>query len=340
MNTQDDELIKRIECINNYQVTLQAIQSCISLFTWDNEKKVIDKNCFFSIGRRMTPFNNKVTTAVAKDKVTPDLVIQRNTSGYVIEVKRSLTKNSEHWDEIVDQLNKYCKQLIGWWTNDEKIDSHCVALLINMAYSYEFDEYLKSNHISFDRKFSILEFTRNDGVNEFIFIRKRPDGEIIDSNFEKYLLKGAQMPIEKIVSSYGKLKFYDAEPLVIEYIMLILWQDIFNHKRVDEGTFNPKNSRWEFIVSVDSITEELQKTYGVVSHDDREISFPKRSWIKKSLNRFVDIKFSEEIDQNKYRIFFKKIRGNVLEVLINKVVKSEIEKQNLFGQLDLFDLSN
>lgn len=333
VTTPDNDLVKEIKKeIDNYEISLQVIQAFISLITWDDDNDDVYPNSFHSIGRSMSPINgNNFQSA----DITPDIVLQKEDIGYVVEVKVSIPKNDDYWDNIVKQIEKYSKPLIGWWTKNERINDHCTTLLIDISYAYEFKIYLENNGVHFDNNFSIVEFTKKNGINEFIFLRKY-HGEILKNDLDQYLSKGSNMPIEEIIGSYGELKFYDARPNVIEYMMSVLWQNIFNPKKSEEGVFNEKFSRWEFSVSIDELTEELQKVYGKISMNDRDKSFPKTSWVKEALDSFVEIGFAEETESKNFIIFFKKIKGDVVEEFIKRVRKSVKRSKNEGEQLSLF----
>lgn len=338
MNIQENELIlKKREIINNYQVTIQAIQSFISLITWDESRLDVYEDSHYWVGRKMTPNGDGIHSSNVVH-VTPDVVLQKDIFGYVVEVKKTICKNDEYWKDIVDQLHKYSRPLVGWWTEDEKIHNQNPILLINAAHSYEFSEYLKQTEAEFDGQFAIVEFLRNDGVNEFIFLRKY-EGKLIPQELDEYLVKGSQMPIEKIIGSYGELKFYDVEPLAVEYMMSELWQNIFNNKKSEIGKYNEKYSRWEFDVTIDELTTELQKLYGGKSSNSRDVSFPKISWVKRALDWFVNIDYAKNIENDIYRIYFKKLRNDVLSTFVTKVADYENQASTIKDQPSLFDSS-
>lgn len=330
----DNEIIEeKRKKIDNYETSLQVIQAFISLITWDDNKNEIYENSFNSIGRRMTPLERII---VGGDDITPDIVIQKDDIGYSVEVKKSIPKNNNYWNEIIEQIKKYSSPLIGWWTDNERIIEQCSVLLLDISYSYEFKDYLEKNQITFDNCFSIIEFAKHNGINEFIFLRKYY-GEIFDEDLNGFISHGHDMPIEKIVGSYGELKFYDSKPEVVEYIMSVLWQNLFNLKKVEEGVYSEKSSCWEFIVSVDEVTNELQKSYGRKSSNERDQSFPRTSWVKEALDNFVDIGFGERIDSKSYRIYFKKINGDVVNEFINRVYKYNKDSLDKEEQLLLFN---
>ena len=337
MNTQIKSIEeKRKEEINNYVVTIQAIQAFISLITWNSDTQSVYEDSNHWIGRRMSPLVDISEEGNNSPDVTPDIVLQKSDIGYIVEVKKTITKNNEYWDEIVDQLEKYSRPLLGWWTDDERITKECLILLIDISHSYEFSQYLVNNGIEFDKEFSLVEFSKRDGVNEFLFLR-RYYGSISPDELNEYLSNSTSMPIEAIVGSYGELKFYDSEPRIVEYIMAVLWQNIFNAKKVEEGIFNQANSRWEFNVTLNELTNELQRSYGQCSENQRDVSFPKAQWIKKALDRFVDIGFAKALQNGEYKIYFKKLFGDIFEELINKVVEFEELEKEESQQLELFN---
>ncbi len=151
MSIKNDEielLVEDIkEKIEDYESTIRAGQSFISLVTWENSHKI--EASIYSIGRRMETSGSNLVSP--NDEVTPDIVIQRQPDlGYVVEVKKSLSKDRREWEEVAKQIIKYDDELIGWWNlPDEKIKDQCVVLLIHYSRSRDFSDFFEeyiNNH--------------------------------------------------------------------------------------------------------------------------------------------------------------------------------------------------
>lgn len=328
--------------IEDYQTTIHAIQSFISLVTWDNATEQPIKGFQASMGRKMeTSAQNIIAPCIT---VTPDAVIQRlSTLGYVVEAKKSLPKNDGYWDEEIKQLQKYDDSLTGWWTSDEKIECRCLVLLIEISRSAAFrkyiEQFLETNAVAFQNPFALIEFTRAPEVNEYLFLR-RHWGQISDQYVADTLEDGKKVPIERVVASYGEKKFYDSPPPT-EYVMTVLWQDVFTERRA--GTkFDEGLRAWPIQVAVDELTLEIQKLYGSIGGGNRDVPFPRREWVKEAMEAFVRIGLARRYSKsnNDYTILFKLLRGELLARFATQGKKlGRGERAESSRQLKLFPTS-
>ena len=300
--------------IEDYTTTIHALQSFVSLVTWNSANRSTYAGTHSSLGRRMdTTPGNRISPETT---VTPDAVIQRSDDlGYLVEAKKSLPANSDRWDSVVEQLAKYDDGLIGWWTETEVIDVSSVVLLIEIARSAEFSLYLESainsGQVEFTRPISVVEFTKSSELKEFLFIRKHW-GDIADEEFSSLLAIGKKVPIEKVVGTYGSMKFYDAPP-VVEHTMVNLWQDIFTGMKSD-FPYDEEARAWLFNVTLESLTDDLQRLYGSSGNRPREVAFPRKAWIREAMNALVRLGYAEKAaESDEYVVYFKRVKGDVLE---------------------------
>ena len=336
-NVAEDQILEEIRnTIEDYEGTIQAGQSFISIVTWDNSQKL--NTAKYSWGRKMKSSKDNL---ISPDCVlTPDIVIQRQKDlGYVVEVKKSLPMDKREWEEVSDQIIKYDDELIGWWdSKNEKISFPCIVLLIHISRSRDFTdfflEYLKTKNIHLKNCFSIIEFTRADERIHYYLLRKQ-FGEIQDTEINNRLYSGISVPIEKVVVSYGNQKFYDSEPPCVEYTMAILWQDIFNSMRGQ--SFDKKMKAYPIDVSIHSLTDEIQKLYGAKSSSSRDVEFPTISWIKRAMDTFVNMNHAEKFDDDKYRVYFKLLREDPISYFAKHIRDNNTDKQNPSSQLPLFN---
>jgi hypothetical protein len=320
MNMQARIDVLSLEDVNilmeNYRTTIHALEAFISMVTWDSSSKQQIPGSLYSIGRRMeTSSTNRISPEAT---VTPDSVIQRNSNiGYVVEAKRSLPQNkNDNWRDVVNQLLKYDDDLTGWWAEDEFINVSCPVLLLHISRSADFSMYIDSlmnaNKLDFQRPVSIVEFNRSNEVKEFLFLRLHW-GNIEDSTVSMLLTSGCSIPIEKVLAnpSYGEKKFYDSQPIP-EYMMTILWQDIFTEmkRRVE---YDQKNKVYPLKVNIESVTLELQKLYGAEGNEPRQITYPRVEWVRDALDCFVKLKLARKTgDNGNYLILFKQLSHNNL----------------------------
>ncbi len=334
MSTADDGAASLADAvrrkIEDYRTTIQALQSFISVTNWDGEANQHRPDAHASFGRRMT--RNSDEDGAAPNNVTPDAVVQRSLLlGYVVEAKKSLPANDDRpnvdrWRKIIDQLQKYDDELIGWWTQSEIIPTSNVVLLIHQTRLADFRAYLeelvRAGEVTFRHPISLVEFSRSYEVKEFIFLRKEW-GQIEDRDVSRTLISGVSIPIEKLVSSYGEKKFYDTKPMVVEHTMIILWQDLFTAMRVGVD-YSDQDKAWLLDVRVHELTLELQKLYGSHGHQDREVEYPKLDWVREALDTFVSIKLARRINDNgNYTILFKHIKSDLHEKFASHRKKSQ-----------------
>lgn len=324
------------EQIDSYLATIEALQAFISVVTFDNDAQGVVPGARWSIGRRMNTSSSNLMNPSAE--VTPDCVAQRNlTLGYVAEAKRTLPTDRTLWRKYGEQLLKYDDDLIGWWTPDERIEVSCAALLIDINRAVEFVRQFQSLIDTEERvikgPLSVIEFVRAQQVSPAIMLRIQW-GTISDQGLNDRLLNGISVPIEKVKASYGVRKFHDSKPIV-EHTMVILWNDIFNSMR-DEQRLDPQSGSQELIVSVESLTEEMQRLYGQYAREMREIEFPRRAWIRDAMEKFVRLDLAERRDDDAYVVRFRRLKSDLIDYFTGPRRKQAAQDAN---QLPLFDAS-
>jgi len=312
--------IKEIRDKNNYyENTINALLCFIALTTWENNQK--RANCYYSFGRRMT--TSASNTISPNQDVTPDCVIQTSSDlGYIIEVKISLPSDETHWNKIINQLEKYDDNLIGWWTDDERIPNHNVILLIHLTRSQRFKRYITNliENGQYDLNDNIwgIEFVSSQETEEYIFFRTFWEAHnIFDRNLSNILNEGKDIPLERVKISYGNIKFYDTKPEP-EYLLSIIWQDILTHKK-SEVEFNKELNCYPIKIDIRELTKELQRSYGSTAlqkscnidrNEEREIEYPKQSWVKEALDILCKLELAAKDQENMYTytIFFRELR--------------------------------
>jgi hypothetical protein len=300
-----------------------------------------------SIGREMTTgTNNKV---VCNNNITPDIVVQKSSSeGYVVEVKCGLPKNKDHWKDKVTQFIKYDDQeLKGWWTETEFIKSINLVGLLHQSRAMDFYDFfmreLADRGITLENRFAIIQYNREIRVHTFINLQII-QGEIMDEALNQRLRSSIAVPIEKVISNpdYKDLKFYDVQPRV-EYVMYLLWQDLFPEKNAIMGENNEDSKSNEFLVSASELTNDLQRAYGNYANESREKSFPRIDWIKSALDMFVDIDLATKHNDDEYTVYYKDLRKkDVIEEFAERIAQLKEGKSEELDteQLELFDEEN
>jgi hypothetical protein len=328
------------EAIDDYEFTIQTLQAFVSCITYDNDNKHRLQDSKYSFGRKMrTSTNNKIETNI---DITPDAVIQLNNNlGYVVEIKKDLCRDQNLWEEELKQLLKYDDdKLKGWWTDDEMINSIYLSFLLHQSRSRSFIHYLdgmkSDNKYFFSNKFSIIEYSRDVRQKTFIFLRKE-HGEISPQSLSERLNISVNVPIEDVLNNpdYGNKKYYDAKP-PIEYTMNELWK-LFTEKK-GQNIFDEKTKSYLININVDLITEDIQKLFGSTGTSSRDVSFPKKDWVKEALDAFVSIKLASKIDNSNYIIRFKLLHYE--DLIIHFYKHRKIKKAEKNTQLSLLQESN
>lgn len=305
-----DEIRKKVE---EYETTIMALQAFSKTIQDFYNIKDVKAKEFVSYGRKMdTSSSNRIHP---NNTATPDTVIQIGDDwGIVIEAKRTMPRNeNERWKETVNQIQKYDDDLVGWWTKDGRIKSSNIALLIDVDRSIDFANYLQdlvdSKEITqFEKPTAIVEFFKKQEVKQFLHVRE-VWGNLEPKELSRRLKSGKSIPVEGLIDNK---RFYDQEPSVVEYTMVLLWQVVFTERYLNSD-FDEISKNWLIKVDLDELTEYLQKLYGSKSNEERERTYPRRKWIKKALDAFVrlDLAKFDKTNEN-YTIKFRRLqRGDI-----------------------------
>lgn len=326
--------------IDNYESTIQGLQAFHKAISWRNSAVVEHEHSFC---RRMTL--NQGSIPDNERDVTPDLVVQiASALGYVIEAKRSLPKNQEHWGRVIDQLQKYDTSLIGWWTENELVPTSNTVLLIWTKFLTEFAAYLddkiEKGLVRFQGPVSLVEFSKIQETTEIVFLR-RDWGTVIDQEMTDELTRGISIPLEQVIGAAERqLKFYD-DPPETEYVMTILWNDILTSK-LPELKYDKTLKAWPVEVTVTGLTSELQRLFGSAGNETRERKFPREAWIRKALEAFIALNLAERLDsKDSYLVKYKTtLRTGVSGDLIDIFSRHRLDKpgkERAPKQLQLFE---
>lgn len=291
----------------------------------------------FGFGRRMS--TSEGNAVLPSDEVTPDLVAQKDSSfGIVAEVKRSASRHESDCSKHLAQLRKYDDDLAGWWTDTEQIPLRNAAIIIHQSRSRRLVEELRSTAASdpegVGENSLVIEFNLSNEVDPYIFFRVEW-GEVRDPELRPRLHAGVPVPRDKVLASFPSIKFYDAEP-PLAWLMTLLWTDYFA-ANWDTESYDTDLKAYPIIVSVESLTAELQKAYGsaALERDERSAEFPQQKWIRRALDAFVSIHYAVPLGETgEYQVLFRPIAGDVLERFAELLRPKPIDPAPL-NQLDL-----
>ncbi|MCK4329642.1 hypothetical protein KAX02_07345 [candidate division WOR-3 bacterium] len=312
MNKDEIQEIRK-EC-DNYKHTVWALLAFANHSRWDSERNQIYPDSKYSLGRRMTTKEG--------NPVTPDLVVQRTHQyGLVCEAKRDLPMNQTLWDKPLKQLIKYDMITEGWFTSTH-IDNYDVAFLTDISRSVEFGDFFEKSDRKWKHQVAVIGFEHTPETTDIFITLKKERGALSDFTLDESLRRVTKVPLSKIETSIGKIKFYDDEPVPV-YTARIFWEEICSIK-ISSETWSKDKKAHILQLTVEEITKELQEFYGQPSRGEREQEIPNKTWVKNVLNFLVDTGHAKKSKEDEiYTIFWKKIRGDILERFSRDWIKLE-----------------
>jgi len=317
--------------IDNYNLTIQAICAFSHLFRWDKDLNDFKPDSFFFIGRKMnTTSNNRISP---NNVVTPDLIIQlRPDYGIIGEEKISFSRNRNHWKDDFLQIQKYDDNLKGWKTTNEEIKKVDLVLLIEYHRKVDVIEYLeeeiRQGRFSTHNNLSVIAFSKMTQSHEWLTFEKAY-GNISDPKMNDEFYRIASVKMEYLLMYYGGIKFIDVQP-PLPLLMNILWHNVFSEKVKIETLMEEKGKKQISLkVDLNELTSTLREQFTQYDNQDgRQPDIPKKSWIKEALDKFVELKYAENVEGSldEYIIKYKNIK-NPLEKFCRECVKGRTEEQ-------------
>ncbi len=321
--------------IDDYNNTIHAIVGFINFYRYDTEKKEYKEDIKVFQGR-------KLNISDTPDKfLTPDIGILLPTNcGVIGEVKNNFPKDKSYWLKNFTQLMSYDNDLIGWTSVDEKIRTHDIVLLLHHSRSREVLNYFLNNkgkEINFIKPFIIIEYTRSDQRQAYIFFRKEY-GNLSDNNINELLEKGEQVPMWVFLKEYSTIKIYDSEP-ELAFMLHLIWTYVVSMKASDNPRFKTlaKNQKIEVKIKIDEVMTELYEGYSFYRFHrenlERQPKIPKLEWIKRACEKFISLNEAKWDDNSKQSVtFYFKKYDDTLSYFIEKCSDDVQNKE----QLELF----
>ena len=331
--------------IDDYTDSVYAILGFCNLWSYDKPGKNKPNVKVFQ-GRRLTPPTNLNLTE-ATSAVTPDLGIVVDDKNAILgEIKKNFPKDdsNDRQKEVFEQLKQYDQQLLGWPTPTETVDSHELTLLVHQLTSVYAKDYfsIHNQEVNFNHPFCIVSFTRVDqGEHYFLF-------QLIDGHpgcsmkiNETRLHFGVPIPMRAILEAYSKSKIYDAMP-PLAYLLNLMWENVFTPLAAENPKFQKlkTNSKLDIQIDVDDILKVLQDSFSFQCwHKDypaRQPLIPKREWIEKACQFFVDSQIGTWLDYNEeLQVHYHKLE-KTLDHFIRLVAEARSNKEY---QPLMFDLN-
>ncbi len=302
--TRDDYYRYCKNQIDDYLGSIKGLYAFASIACWSVKENRVREESSFTIPRRMT------ITEKGRDKnLTPDCVVQvRGGYGIVAEMKKHYRDDDV---SALEQIQKYDKDLIGWWSEDEKIADHDLVLLCHYFSSTAArDAYRvwKEKDNSYDRNFAIVEFSYSETGHQW-FVLKRIEGNLSDASLDESLRKIRKIPDQVLIDIVSQYKFYDARPPLI--LLLVLIHGYILPSMAGEDEYEIDSSRRYPVVRVTAraARNKLEQQFCPRQDKRRQPQIPKTKWVKEALEALVRMKLAKaEAGKNDvvYRIPLKK----------------------------------
>jgi hypothetical protein len=300
------------EEIDNYSETVWATVAFAHECKWNDGTKSADNTVKIGFGRPMTRPDKK--------EVTPDIVIQRRADqGIVAEIKHTFPPSNEieRRREIFAQLKNYDVDLLGWWTDSKRIQNHDLVLLTHHSHVTHAVDFLTKDLASveigtFIRNLAIIGYYRSE-QDQLYFTLKKEYGSLLDSKLSEKLRLSVPIAVRHLIMA-RQVRFYDSPP-PIPYTLRLLWEQVFPD--LAQGIARDKKKGYTPIpVTVEALTQTLQKFFGYEPDATGNRGMPRSEWIANSMKVLDSLRMAEPGDTaGSYTIRYKAIHGDVLERL-------------------------
>ena len=212
----ENEIRDQKGLVDDYLGSVMGLYAFAESACWDEQTRSRLPSSEISIPRTMSYTENGEVA-----NLTPDAVVQVTKDyGVVAEMKKHY--NSSEKTIYIDQVKKYDRDLLGWWTESEQIGKHDLVLLTHyFSSTHATDAYRLwlTEGNSFQRKFAIIEFSHSDAAQQY-FVLKRVVGELSDKDHDEQLRQGKKIPESIINEVISKYKFYDGQPPLMHMLIL------------------------------------------------------------------------------------------------------------------------
>lgn len=304
--------------IDDYEQTIHAIVGFMNFYCYDGVSKKKKEDVIIFQGRRLEPSPEKAINYNGEkiSYVTPDIgVFLPSKNGTLAEVKKSFPIEQKYWMKTFKQLIAYDDDLTGWPSDDEKVNTHDIVLILHQTRAMavrRFYEKNKDSEIKFSRPFIIVQFNRADERKPYYFFQKTL-GTLTEKSIDGRLDDGVSVPMEVFVKTYSTIKIYDSQP-PIPYLIELIWINVVLPSASDDPKFERlrKNQKIDVVLKIDNIVEELHQGFSFRSlygdNSERQPKIPKKEWIVNACEQLVKSDEASWMDSTKteVKVFFRK----------------------------------
>jgi len=285
--------------IDNYIDTVYSILGFSSFWFFDSTTGNYLTNVKVFQGRLLSPIQKDENMSSIGNDVTPDLgvVVEDDHRGILGEVKKNFPKdNTERAWKVFEQLQSYDQELIGWPTENEKLESHSIALLVHQTTSRAAQNFylkdFKNKGASFKRPFSIFQFNRSDQRIPYFFFQLL-EGTLGEIEPQVDTYNGVQVPMAALVKLYSESKLYDGNPPKA-YLLYLIWEHVFTPEARKNPAFERlrKDRKLEITIKLEEIVNILHEGFSFhrwhEKYPNRQRQVPRREWVAKACEFLVE----------------------------------------------------
>lgn len=316
MNPQEEFRNKN----DDYAQTIHAIIGFTNFYRHDDASRSMKDNVVVFQGRRMEPSPDKVINSNGEKVlyVTPDIgVLLPSKKGVLCEVKKSFPKEQEHWIKTFEQLMSYDDNLTGWPSDDGKVNSHDIVLILHQSREVAvrmFYEKKSGSEIKFNKPFVIVQFNRADERGSYYFFQKTL-GSLSEKSVDERLTYGVPVPMGVFtnVVMYSIIKLYDSEP-PLPYLIDLIWTHVVTQSAKNDPKFEKlrKNQKIDVVLGIEKIVEELHQGFSFRTlysdNSGRQLKIPKKKWVVNACEQLVKSNEASWVDSTKttIKVFFRR----------------------------------
>lgn len=313
-------------------------QSVEGLYVFASVVRYDPKTDNYCVGSRMKiPSKFYVKDDPQKKAITPDGVMQRSENEAIIAEMKKHFNDDE--GEDFDQIKKYDKNMIDFWTEDE-LPNHDLVLLTHYTSGPRALDAYKTWQLSknYARNFAIVVFN-STALGNFYYTLELKEGVLSNKELTEELRKILRIPNRVFMEIKSKYKFYDSRPPII-YTMQVIYDQLLPTLFDDSKT--DLLAKGHFEISIKEIRELLQELYNSSESNHQQNTIPKLEWIKEALDKFVDIELAKKIGDHKYLIKISRSKEDTKDFLAKRIYKFENKKRVAKSKSDptLFDNVN
>jgi len=325
---KDHRLRVLTNSVDNYFSTVVYTLAFAHEATRDQASDTMLPGASFRVGRRMS--TSPSNTVSPSTEVTPDLLVQRTpTYGLVCEVKTNLPRYSDdevvvkRWNDMDAQLRKYDDNLVGWLTDNEKVKTSDVVLLVDMINGVDAADFIaKTRKERVGRRAPVVVGTDRPQQGEMFVLLSRESGSLQDAALNEGLRRRRKIPFRVLELQLAKLKFCDSPPPNPLYTVQVLWDHLFPSMS-NPGNFDALKRAYALKVTVKGLTRALQTYYGWVPRDRRDVGIPRSDWVKDALDFLVETGDAEAKSRAAYMVYYARTKRDAIEKFAKRMLDLE-----------------